>query len=341
LKTRTRIILSGAGAAVFALLIYQIGPAELAANLVASGWVLLPALALHAVVYTANAAAWQVMLASEPDPPAFSRTWAVTVAGFAINFVTPVVSAGGEPWRIAALAPQLGIRRASGTVIMYTMLHAASSVLLWITALLLGFVLLPPTLPVRFALAAALAIVVALGLLLRHAHRHGGLQTLLDLLYRAPLLRRTAPKLERYREALADVDSQITGFYKSRRRSFLVALAIDYASRVVSAAELTLIAWAAGASLGFLPALVALGLWALVINAMFFIPFELGTREGSLYFAFSLLGLDPALGFSVAIVTRLRELLWVAAGLGLIAGTGGGAAAPGGRGAGESSGQAE
>jgi hypothetical protein len=44
-------------------------------------------------------------------------------------------------------------------------------------------------------------------------------------------------------------------------------------------------------------------------------PFELGSREGGLYVIFRLLGLPPALGVYTAIVTRLRELIWIAIGL--------------------------
>jgi len=43
-----------------------------------------------------------------------------------------------------------------------------------------------------------------------------------------------------------------------------------------------------------------------VQNVIFVVPFEVGTKEGSLYLVFQLLGLDPALGVYTAIVSRLR-----------------------------------
>ena len=48
------------------------------------------------------------------------------------------------------------------------------------------------------------------------------------------------------------------------------------------------------------------------------VPFEVGTKEGSLYLLFRLLGLDPALGVYTAIVARLRDVVWIGAGLALV-----------------------
>src|SRR5947199_10260220 len=60
------------------------------------------------------------------------------------------------------------------------------------------------------------------------------------------------------------------------------------------------------------------GLTSLVQNVIFVVPFEVGTKEGSLYLVFQLLGLDPALGVYTAIVSRLRDLVWIGGGLGLV-----------------------
>jgi len=51
---------------------------------------------------------------------------------------------------------------------------------------------------------------------------------------------------------------------------------------------------------------------------MFIVPFEVGTKEGSLYLMFQLLGLDPALGVYTAIVSRLRDIAWIGVGLALV-----------------------
>src|SRR5207237_10086268 len=74
--------------------------------------------------------------------PSFWRTYAMTISAGAINFLTPVINAGGEPFRIAAAAPWLGKRRAAGSVILHRMLHSLAYVLVWLTAVVLAFFLL-------------------------------------------------------------------------------------------------------------------------------------------------------------------------------------------------------
>src|SRR5438034_6579744 len=75
--------------------------------------------------------------------------------------------------------------------------------------------------------------------------------------------------------------------------------------------EYVLIAMGVGLNITFAQAYVIGGLTSLVQNVIFFVPFEVGTKEGSLYLVFDLLGLDPALGVYTAIVSRLRDLAWI------------------------------
>jgi hypothetical protein len=53
----------------------------------------------------------------------------------------------------------------------------------------------------------------------------------------------------------------------------------------------------------------------LIEGAFFFVPARVGVQEGGLYTIFFALGLDPAKGFSLGLVRRLRELVWGLVGL--------------------------
>ena len=77
------------------------------AEAVTTGWMFVPILLLYGVVYLCNAGAWMLIMADEPRRPSFWRLYMVTASGFALNFVTPVVNVGGEPFKIAAVAPWL------------------------------------------------------------------------------------------------------------------------------------------------------------------------------------------------------------------------------------------
>jgi hypothetical protein len=59
------------------------------------------------------------------------------------------------------------------------------------------------------------------------------------------------------------------------------------------------------------------GLEALITNVLFFVPYEVGTRESATLLLFRLLGYAPGLGLFAALVSRLRDVLWIGAGLAL------------------------
>jgi len=70
------------------------------------------------------------------------------------------------------------------------------------------------------------------------------------------------------------------------------------------------------------------GLEAIAGNVLFVVPFEIGAREGAFYMLFKLFGLDPQIGLYTSIVGRVRDFVWIAAGLLLIWATPGASAAP-------------
>jgi len=306
------------GSALFAYLVARIGLGTLAADAARTGWMFLPILLLYGLVYVCNAWAWWLMMADEPARPPFWRAYAITVSGFSLNFVTPMINVGGEPFKVAAVSQWLGVRRAAGSVVCYQMLHTLAMVLSWFTALGLGAVLLPHDPAVLAALAVAAAVLVGLGALLVSGHRSGVLERLLDVLHRVPLLGRLARLVEPRRAVLAQVDAQIAEFYRGNRRRFYQALALEYLSRAIYMAEYWLIFLSVGLDAGYLKAYLIGGLSTLMLNVLFIIPFEIGAKEGSLYLLFRLLGLDPALGVYTAIVSRLRDLVWIACGLTLV-----------------------
>ncbi len=318
MSRRLQLLLFVAGAAVFAYLVARIGVDKLLADALRTGWLFVPIFLLYGVVYLCNAWAWWLTMADEPSHPPFWRSYAIIVAGFSLNYMTPMVNVGGEPFKIAAVAPWLGLQRAAGSVVIYQMLHTLGMLLSFLTAVALGFALLPRNPAIVASLALGFVVLAALVLLLLTGHRHGGLERLLDLMHRIPLLNRVARRLEPRRATLAQMDEQITDFYRRRPRRFFQALALEYLSRSIFMIEYVLIAMGAGLNMTFAQAYVIGGLTSLVQNVIFVVPFEVGTKEGSLYLVFQLLGLDPALGVYTAIVSRLRDLAWIGGGLALV-----------------------
>jgi uncharacterized protein (TIRG00374 family) len=313
-------VLFVAGATVFAYLVAQIGLGQLASDAARTGWVFIPIVGLYALVFACSARAWQLIMASDPQRPGFWRTCVVLIAASSLNFLTPLINAGGEPYRVAAMVPWLGKRRAAGSVILHRLLHSFTYVLVWLTADVLALILLPAgTPPLIYGLLAVVGLLI-LGILalFLSAHRRGLLERMLNGMHRVPLVRRLAARLEPKRPLLVELDTQITDFYHHHPRRFIQALALEYLSRCIFMLELLLIVASLGVSLGYPQAFAIGGLEAIVGNLLFFVPFELGSREGAFVALFSLFGMDPQVGLYVSIVGRVRDLTWIGLGLALM-----------------------
>lgn len=325
MSRRWRIGLFLAGVLIYALILRAVGIRPLLDHLATAGWSLLPVLGVYAVTYACYNGAWLLLLADEPRRPGFFASYAITTAAFGINYLTPIVNAGGEPYRAAATAAWTGTRRATGATVLYYLLHALSSFALWLAALVAGLVVLPRTAWHLSGIVALTAGVLALAALVLAAHRDGVLERLLDLLHRLPLLGRAAAALERHRDSLAAMDQQIRRFWHERPGRFAAAFGLECLGRAIQVTEFWFICRGVGIPVTYTEALFIGGLAALALNLFFFMPFELGSKEGSLIGLFLALGHAAPLAVYASVVSRLRELVWIGIGLVLIWGDGGGA----------------
>jgi Lysylphosphatidylglycerol synthase TM region len=202
-------------------------------------------------------------------------------------------------------------------VVAFPLTHTLGQVVFWLLTLPLAYALLPRTRATTALLAATGGALLLVSWLLLWLPRSGALERLPDALRAVPLLRRAARALERRRPALAAVDAQLAALATKHPKRLAGALAAEVAERWIAALEFLLIARAAGYEIGYGAAAVAASFSQLVMNVLFFIPLSLGSKEGSLYLVFRLLGFGTSLGVSVAVVSRLRELTWIAIGLAL------------------------
>jgi hypothetical protein len=323
MSRRLNLILFLIGSAVFAWFVKRVGVSTLMDYIARTGWYLLLIVLLYGVVYAMNAWSWHLTMPEGHRPP-FWRTYLIMLSGWALNFITPVIALGGEPYRAAATGAWMGTRRATGSVINYWLLHTLSHVLTWLTGILLALVVLPHT---SISLVFLILGAVVLGFITAFCFsllREGVLARTLAFISRVPVLRRVGAKLEARRPALIEMDEQISAFYHRSPRRFFLSLGIDYLSRALGQLEYSLIFLSVGQHLGFLQAYIMGTFISLFLNALFIFPMEAGTREGGLYLITRILGFAPRYGVYAAIVTRIRELCWIAIGLALLWATGSG-----------------
>jgi uncharacterized protein (TIRG00374 family) len=116
-------------------------------------------------------------------------------------------------------------------------------------------------------------------------------------------------------EALEAFDDHLATAYTTQRRRFLLATLATLANWFLGALELWAILYFLDVPVSLADAWSLQAVVELVRAATFFIPASLGAQEGVLVLMLAAFPGGAALGLAVALIKRVRELLWIAAGL--------------------------
>ena len=314
------------GLAVLALMVTQLDFAQAWSGLSRAGYWFVAVIALWFFLYMFNTASWYVIINNAGDADdknvkkvGFWWLYKITVSGFALNYATPGGLMGGEPYRIMSLSPKIGTERASSSVILFAMTHIFSHFWFWFLSVLLYVVVHP----VGVVMGAMLSVVtlftlVAIWFFVK-GYKKGIAVSILGLLSRFPLVKRWALGFfERHREQLANIDSQIASLHNQNPKAFVSAVLLELSCRIVSALEIYFILLVIQPSANYLDSILILAFTSLFANMLFFMPLQLGGREGGFLMSAKGLSLTTSAGIFVALIVRVRELIWTAIGLLLI-----------------------
>lgn len=249
-----------------------------------------------------------------PGPlPPVSTLLPVRLAGEAFNVMTPTATLGGEPVKVYLLMSRVSLEEGLVSVIISkTTLVVAQGCFL-----LMGIALAPRLLPSESPLLmwmvglAVLGIVAIGGFIL--AQRRGLLSRVLGWVRAMGLSGRGAVK------DVQGVDQAIASFYIIHRQRFVVSTLFHLMGWLAGSVEAYLILWLLGLPISFAMAIVIEAFSSAIKAAGFVIPGALGVQEGGNVVIFLAFGLSAGIGLSFSLIRRVRELAWVAVGLGALA----------------------
>lgn len=308
------------GTIVLILMVAQLDFNEVWNGLCHAGYWSAAVVVLWAFLYIFNTATWYIIINSEGKTKVrFWWLYKITVSGFALNYATPGGLMGGEPYRIMALTPTIGRERASSSVILFAMTHIFSHFWFWTLSVVLFIATHTVDILMGFLLVA-ITLFCILGLwFFIVGYRKGLAVRAMHLLGHIPFVRRWAkPFVESHKEELNTIDRQIAALHNQNTRTFISAVLLELSCRVCSAAEIYFVLRVLMPTANFADCILTLAFTSLFANLLFFIPLQLGGREGGFLMSAAGLGLRASDGAFVALIVRLRELLWTGIGLLLI-----------------------
>jgi len=310
-----------AGMLIFFYMVYAIGFDNIWENVRKTGWWFLPVIGVWLVVYIINTFAWRAIVRDKSDLtitryPSFFKMLKITISGYCINYITPVIALGGEPYRIYQLQKYIGTPKATSKVLSYSMMHFLSHIVFWMCSILLILFWLRPAWGWTVGLSITFFLIVFALYMVFRGYRKGLVEKTFGILEKIPFIKKPVRKFSENRlQTFQEIDQHIVSLYSRRRSVFFQSLSLEILARVVSCIELVFIAKPLGVDMSMLDAIVLYAGSTLFANIMFFSPMQLGTREGGLALTISIMGFPTALGMYTGLIMRIRELFWIGVGL--------------------------
>ena len=308
------------GIAVLVVMVTQLDFQQVWQGLRHAGYWFVAVLVLWIFLYIFNTSAWYLIInAGGKSKVNFWWLYKVTISGFALNYATPGGLMGGEPYRIMELAPKIGTERASSSVILYAMTHIFSHFWFWFISIFLYVATQPMSVfMASFLLAAAAFCMLGLWFFII-GYRKGLANRVMNLLRHMPLVKKWAqPFVEKHREQLDTIDTQIAALHKQSPKTFVMAVVLEVACRILSALEVYFILLVVNPGISYVQCILIIAFTTLFANMLFFMPLQLVGREGGFLMSATRLGATASGGILVALIVRLRELVWTGIGLLLI-----------------------
>ena len=308
------------GIAVLVVMVTQLDFQQVWQALCHAGYWFVAVLVLWIFLYIFNTSAWYLIInAGGKSKVSFWWLYKVTISGFALNYATPGGLMGGEPYRIMELAPKIGTERASSSVILYAMTHIFSHFWFWFISIFLYVATQPMSVfMASFLIAAAAFCMLGLWFFII-GYRKGLANRVMNLLRHMPLVKKWAqPFVEKHREQLDTIDTQIAALHKQSPKTFVMAVVLEVACRILSALEVYFILLVVNPGISYVQCILIIAFTTLFANMLFFMPLQLVGREGGFLMSTTRLGATASGGILVALIVRLRELVWTGIGLLLI-----------------------
>ncbi len=277
-------------------------------------WSALVVLFIYVVTYLVNVMSWQLTFKSVPfDGRWCWRLYLIRMAGDAYNNVTPAASLGGEPLKAAFLKEiyGVGLREASVSLVLAKTINMISLIVFLVVgfALLLQFDELSAS--YQALAATGLAVLTVLTIIFFFLQRLKVSSLAGTWLSRT----RIGQRLEGVLHIIHDLDERLVDFYKRDHLRFAMSLLLAFVDWMLGIIEIYFVLYVIGHPISWTEAWIIESLVQMIRTAAFLIPSGIGAQEATFMLVTGSITGNPALGVSISVIRRARELVWICLGL--------------------------
>jgi uncharacterized membrane protein YbhN (UPF0104 family) len=310
---RIETILFLLGCALFAGLVWSVGPGELWRQLTLLGWGLIPFILAEGASEAIHTVGWRYCLSENLRRLPLFFLFRVRMAGYAINYYTPTAALGGEFTKVSILSTKGRVTEATSGVLIGKVCFALAHLLF------VAFGMLLIVQSVHFAalqwvplLLSALFVTAGIAtffLLQKHGKLGAFLRWLVEKNIGGAPLRKAA-------SALTSVDAQLQAFYRDRPGDMFRAVGWHLFGYSLGIIPTWFFLQAVQPSTSFSAAATIWFLGMCFDLLTFAVPLNAGSLEGSRLLALKFLGYAPGAGMTYGIALRLGQMFWATVGLG-------------------------
>lgn len=256
---------------------------------------------------------WKIVLESQGiKSVGLFRLLGYRLAGYAISFITPAAKLGGEPVRAWLLSKKEHIpfkKALSGVVIDKTIDLSTAGVffILGVLLVLISYAIDPQ---IRQILIAVALIFLALVILFNYRMMKGK-----NFFYKTFTFTGLSKikRLEGLKKKIEEFEKPIIKFYHKDHKHFYQTILISGLSWVLMFIEYSILGDMIGLNLSLIEIFLIVSFVGIAIILP--IPMALGTLEAGQIGAFGIIGLSAAAGLALAILVRVKDMVFALAGL--------------------------
>jgi len=304
------------GVGLLAAVVAEIDLAEVAREVSGIGLGAGAVLGVYFVAFVLDSVSWQLTIRGVPLTAAWAaRVWAVRMVGEAFNQVVPAGGFGGEPVKAVMLKRRYGTGYGDGAASL--ILAKTINLMALVVFLIGGFALMigHPALPSSYKGVATVGLAaLGMGVLLFFAVQRYAVTSLAG---GWASRRAFGKRLESILHHIRDMDGRLVGFYRDTPGRFAAAGALALANWSLGVVEIHVALMFLGYPISWAEAWIVEAVAQMVRAGTFFIPLSIGAQEGAFFLVCGAITGVPSAGVSLAVVRRLREVVWIGAGFGL------------------------